>query len=57
MRIQRLVYNRDVVELDIQILIHALQRAPTLDIVLELDRDLLVDQRFEKAISPTSVDV
>lgn len=41
--------NLDIVKLDVEILVHALEDALELDIVLELDRDLMVDEGLEKA--------
>lgn len=49
-RILELVDDLDVVELDVEILVHALERAAQLDVVLELHRDLVVNQRLEKAV-------
>ena len=54
MRIGNLIYNRDVVKLDVQILIHALQRPPDLYVVLQLHRHLLLYQRFEEALTSQS---
>lgn len=48
MRVLELLDDLDVVELDVEVLVHALQRAADLDVVLELDRDLVVDERFEE---------
>lgn len=39
----------DVIQLNVQILVDALENAAYLDIVLELDRDLMVDEGFEEA--------
>lgn len=44
-----LLVNRDVVQLDVEVLIDALEGAGDLDIVLELDGDRLVNQGFEEA--------
>jgi len=49
MRVFQLIHNRDVVQLDIQILIHALQCPTDRDVVLEFDGDFVVDQRLEEA--------
>src|ERR1700712_3371240 len=49
MRILHLFHHRDVIQLDVQVLIHALQGASDGDVVLELDSDLVVDQRLEEA--------
>jgi hypothetical protein len=40
---------RDVVKLDVEILVDALEGAPQLDVVLELDGDLVVDKGLEEA--------
>lgn len=48
-RVLELLDDGDVVELDVEILVHALERAAKLDVVLELHRDLLVDERLEEA--------
>ncbi len=50
MRVLELLDDGNVVELDVEVLVHALQRAAELDVVLELHRDLLVDERLEEAI-------
>ncbi len=42
--------DTDVVELNVEVLVNALQRAADLDVVLELDRDLVVDERLEEAV-------
>lgn len=55
-----LLDDLDVVQLDVEVLIDALERAPDLDVVLELDRDLVVNERLEEAgdgaVSPLSLD-
>ncbi|TQV99796.1 hypothetical protein IF1G_02011 [Cordyceps javanica] len=50
-RVLELLNDRDVVKLDVEVLVHALQRTPELDIVLELYSDLLVDERLEEAVA------
>jgi hypothetical protein len=45
----QLFHDRDVVQLDVEVLVDALQRAAHRDIVLELDGDFMVHQRLEKA--------
>lgn len=50
MRILELLDHRDVVELDVEVLVDALEDAADLDVVFELDRDLMVDERFEEAL-------
>lgn len=49
MRILELVEDGNVVELDVEVLVDALEDAADLDVVLELDCDLLVDEGFEEA--------
>jgi hypothetical protein len=43
MRILDLLDNADVFQLDVKILVDALERATDLDVVLEFDCDLVVD--------------
>lgn len=40
---------RNIVQLDVEVLVHALQRAAHRDVVLELDGDLMVHQCLEEA--------
>lgn len=49
MRILQFLDHRNVVELDVQVLIHALQSASDGDVILELDSDLMIHQRLEEA--------
>lgn len=49
MWVLQLIHHSDIIQLDIQVLIHALQCAPNRDIILKLDGDFVVDQRFEEA--------
>ena len=49
MRVLHLFHHRNVVQLDVEVLVHALQRAAHRDIVLELDGDLMVHQCLEEA--------
>ena len=49
MRVLELLEDLDVVELDVEVLVDALEDAADLDVVLELDGDLVVDQGFEEA--------
>jgi hypothetical protein len=48
MRVLDLLDDADVLQLDVEILVYALERAEDLDVVLELDRDLVVDEGLEK---------
>lgn len=50
MRVLELIDNLYVVELNVEILIDALEGASDLDVVLELDRHLVVDERLEEAV-------
>jgi hypothetical protein len=45
----QLFYDRNIIQLDVEVLVDALQRAAHRDIVLELDSNLMVHQRLEKA--------
>lgn len=51
MRVLDKVQHFDIVQLDIQVLIDGFQDTPNADIVLEFDRDRLVSQGLEKAVS------
>ena len=51
MRVLQVVDDADVVQLDVEVLVDALERAADLDVVLELDGDLVVDQGLEEAAS------
>lgn len=48
MRVLDLLHNADVLELDVEVLVYALEGAADLDVVLELDGDLVVDQGLEE---------
>jgi hypothetical protein len=48
MRPPHLIRRLRIIQLDIQILIHALQRAPNAHLVLQLNRNLVVHQRLEE---------
>lgn len=48
-RVLDLLHDRDVIELDIEVLVDALEGAADLNIVLELDGDRGVDQGLEEA--------
>jgi hypothetical protein len=49
-RVLELLNDLDVIELDIEVLIHALENTLELDIVLKLYGDLMVDKCLEKAV-------
>lgn len=46
----RLIRRLSVIQLDIQVLVDALQRAAYADFILEFDRDFAFDERFEEAV-------
>lgn len=48
MGVFQLLYHRNVIELDVEVLIYALERAFELDVVFELNRDFMVNKGFEK---------
>jgi hypothetical protein len=50
MRVFHLLNHRDVLKLNVQVLIHALKRSADRDVVFELDRDLVVDESLEEAM-------
>jgi hypothetical protein len=52
MRVLDLLDDLDVIELDIEVLVDALERAADLYVILELDRHLMVDERLEEAVHP-----
>ena len=49
MRVLNLVDDGNVVELDVEVLVDALERAADLDVVLELDGDRRINERLEEA--------
>lgn len=49
--VAQLLVDRDVVELDVEVLVDRLEGARHLDVVLELDGDGLVDEGLEEAVS------
>lgn len=46
-----IVQDHYIIQLDIQILIHALQGSANGNVVFELDRHFVVHQRFEEAVA------
>ena len=50
MRILQLLDDADVIELDVEVLVDALEGAADGDVVFELDGDFMVDERFEEAV-------
>ena len=51
MRPPQLIHRFCIVQLDVQVLVHALECAADLDFVLEFDGDFVLDERFEEAIA------
>jgi predicted urease superfamily metal-dependent hydrolase len=47
-RVLQLFDDGDVVELDVEVLVDALQRASNLDVVLQLHRHFVIDERLEE---------
>lgn len=47
-RIFQFLYHLNVVELNVEVLVHAFQNALELDVVFELHGDLMVDERLEE---------
>ena len=54
MRIFDLIHHFNIIELDVQELIDGFEGAADGDVILELDRDLMVDEGFEEAIGVIS---
>jgi hypothetical protein len=50
MRILQFLDNLNVIQLDVQVLVHAFQDALELNVIFELHGDLVVDERLEEAI-------
>lgn len=55
MGILELLDDLYLVELDVEVLVDALQRAADLYVVFQLHRDLVVDERLEEAVFPENV--
>jgi hypothetical protein len=51
MRPPHLIHRLRIIQLNIQILVHTLERAADLHFVLEFDSDFVFDERFEKTVS------
>ena len=45
------LHDCDIVQLDVQVLIHALQCSSDGYVVLQFDGDLMIDERLEKAVA------
>lgn len=56
MGVLELIDNLDVVELDVEVLVDALEDALELNVVLEFDRDLVVDEGLEEATTPRQLE-
>lgn len=50
MGVLEFLHDLDIVELDVKVLVNTLKDTTELDIVLELDRDLMVDEGLKKAV-------
>lgn len=50
MRVLHLLDNGNIIQLDVEVLIHALQRATHGNVILELHRHLVVDESLEEAV-------
>jgi hypothetical protein len=50
MRPPRLIRRLRIIQLNIQVLIDALQRSANADFVLEFDRDFVLDERLEETV-------
>lgn len=57
MRILELLYYLDVIELDVEVLVHAFQNALELDVVFELYGDFMVDERLEETTANESASI
>ena len=50
MRILQLLQHADIIELDVEELVHGFECAFDADVVFELDDDFLVHERFEETV-------
>lgn len=50
MRVFDVVQDTNVVQLDVQVLVHTLESSPDRDVILEFDGHLMIDQRLEEAV-------
>jgi hypothetical protein len=55
MRVLELLHNLNIIKLDVEVLIHTLENALELNIVLELNSDLVVNKGLEKAMRQRGV--
>lgn len=51
MRVFDFLNDLDIVKLDVEVLVDALERPADLDVVLELHRDLVVYERLEETMT------
>ena len=49
MRVLQLLHNRNVVQLDVQVLVHALESSSYRNVVFQFHCDFVIDQSFEEA--------
>jgi hypothetical protein len=49
MRVLELFHDGDIVELDVEVLVDAFESSADLNIVLQLDSDLMINERLEEA--------
>ena len=54
MRPPQFIHRLGIIQLDIQVLVYALERAADLDFVLEFDGDFVLDERLEEAIQTSA---
>lgn len=48
MRVLQLLHDRNVIQLNVEVLVYALERSFELDVVFELHRDFMVNEGFEE---------
>lgn len=48
MRVLQLLHDRYVIQLNVEVLVYALERSLELDVVFELHRDFMVNEGFEE---------
>jgi hypothetical protein len=50
MRPPHLIHRLCIIQLDVQVLVHALERSADLHFVFEFDGDFVLDERFEETV-------
>lgn len=50
MRVLQLLHDRNVIQLNVEVLVYALERSLELDVVFELHRDFMVNEGFEETV-------